>query len=190
MKKTITFLAVFLIAFTINSYAQTAKSMYKTGLAFSKNQNYSDALIALSKAIELNPEMVKAYAARAHVYEMIDSLDLACVDYNRATALKPNEEEYFYSRAHLCLLQEKYEEAIISANKALSLKKKYIEAANVKTLSLYYLERYGEAELSGQYAFKLERNYDTYSPCAHNSATCKEIGYKKYNFASPGPTAM
>ena len=162
MKKTITFLAVFLIAFTINSYAQTAKSMYKTGLAFSKNQNYSDALIALSKAIELNPEMVKAYAARAHVYEMIDSLDLACLDYNRATALKPNEEEYFYSRAHLCLVQEKYEEAIISANKALSLKKKYIEAANVRTLSLYYLERYGEAELSGQYAFKLDRNYDTY----------------------------
>ncbi len=162
MKKTITFLAIFLIAFAISSQAQSAKSMYKTGLAFSENQNYSDAINTFSKAIELNPEMVKAYAARAHVYELMGDFDSACIDYTRATALKPNEEEYYYFRANLCLKEKKYEEAVITADKALSLKKKYVAALNVKTLSLYYLGKYGEAELAGKYAFKLDQNYETY----------------------------
>lgn len=162
MKKTFTFLAIIMIAFAYSSYAQSSKSLYKTGVAFAKSHNYTDAINVFTRAIELSPEMTKAYVARGKSYEMLDSLPLARKDFVRASALEPEEEEYYYFAASISLKMEDYEEAVVYADNALKLKKKYLEVANVKTVSLYRLDKMGLAEVAGVYAFDIKKNYDTY----------------------------
>jgi tetratricopeptide (TPR) repeat protein len=162
MKKTTLLITILLVVITLSLNAQSAKSFYKTGVAFAQSQDYSDAISVLNKSISLDPEYVKAYIARAAVYEQVDSLDLAMKDYKLASSLDADDEENFYHIAKLNLAMGNYQEAIIAANKALTLKRKYLDAVNVRTIALFEQEKLGEAEMSGAFAFSIKKNYDTY----------------------------
>ncbi|XP_015594924.1 tetratricopeptide repeat protein 1 [Cephus cinctus] len=79
--------------------------------AKSKYMVDKDSAIAdCTKAIELNPNYVKAYSRRARLYEESDKLDEALADYNKVLTFDPTDSDANYAIRRLPpLIQEKNE---------------------------------------------------------------------------------
>ena len=99
--------------------AQNAKKHYKTGEDFILAGNYSDAVEQLTKAIELEPDMDKAYLARAEAYEHMGMFLEAAEDYDRAGTFLDRKPEVFYHAGRLYFKLEEYEKAIERLDRAI-----------------------------------------------------------------------
>ncbi len=56
---------------------QNPKKFYKAGEEFIETANFEDAIAQFSKAIELDPDFVNAYVARANAYENVGKFEEA-----------------------------------------------------------------------------------------------------------------
>ena len=88
----------------------------------------SGADAALTKAIELNPNLAQAYAARAEARLLFTDTSALMEDVNRAIALEPNNARYYAVRAHITAFkncseqnQKGCQEVIADIRKAKSL---------------------------------------------------------------------
>jgi len=175
MKKFSIIISFLLLAGSLSLSAQSAKKYYKTAMSFAKSENYGDAIVNFSKAIEIDPDYIRAYTARADVYAKQEKYDEAVKDYERACSLAPNEERFFYNAANMYYLLGNYDKAILKASQAINLNKKYVDAYKIKTLALIKQDKIGEAEKVALTAFDLRKDYDTY----YNLATIY-LSQKKY----------
>ena len=57
------------------------------GTSLIKLERYNEAIVALSKAIELNPDYGEAYLNRGNAREMIRDVRGACLDWKQAINL-------------------------------------------------------------------------------------------------------
>lgn len=162
MKKLSVFFVLIFMVSSISLSAQSAKKFYKSGVAFSKSENYGDAVTNFSKALEMDPEFTQAYIARAEVYVNQNKFEDAVKDYERACSLVPGEERYFYNTADMYFRLGDYDKCITNASQAITLNKKYLEPYKVKTLALMKQEKTGEAEKVALKAFELRKDYDTF----------------------------
>ena len=162
MKKLRIILVLVLVAASLSVSAQSAKKYYKTAMAFAKSENYGDAIKNFSKAIEMDPNYIRAYVSRADVYAKQEKYEDAVKDYERASSLDPGEEVYLYHSADMYYLLGNYDKALLNATQAININKKYVDAFKVKTLALIKQDKIGEAEKVGLKAFELRKDYDTY----------------------------
>ena len=65
------------------AFAQTSKKFYKTGLKFAETGKTEDAISNFTKSLELDPNFVKSYIARAETYVKIGNAAEALMDYER-----------------------------------------------------------------------------------------------------------
>jgi len=162
MRKQYILLVVLFSFFALNMNAQSAKKYYKTGLAFAKSGNYKDAFATFTKSLELDPNYIKAYVARADVSKTTENYREAIKDYERAASLDFKEKKYYLWTAEMYFKVESYDTALLNADHAIVLDAKYLEAHKVKTQSLIQLGRTGEAEKVALKALDLDKDYDTY----------------------------
>jgi len=154
MKLKLSIIVLMLLSFNL-AFGQSAKKHYKTGKAFQKSANYEDAAKEYTKAIDLNPNFVKAYIDRAFVYEKSGDLMEAASDYNKLTSLEPKKFDYFYHAGRLYYKLKKYDEAIEKLNMATSISKKSHQAYEYKVKALLAKKDYKTALNECEKAIKL-----------------------------------
>ncbi len=127
---------ILLLCSTLYSYGQSAKSFYKTGLEFSENKNYNDAITQFTKAIDIEPDYANAYIERGRAYKQQGQIKKASEDFDRATIFITNDEELFYESAQLFYDLGEYKKAIEKLDRAIKVKSTYLEAYRllIKTL--------------------------------------------------------
>ena len=150
------------LLFVMISSAQSAKKFYKTGVVFMESEKYQDAVDNYTKSLDIDPNYMKSYVARAKCYVKLNKAQEAFNDYVRASILEPKEEDYTYEASRIALDMKSYEDAIKYADKSLALDKKMLSAYHVKIRSLYYINRYDEALETANKAVDVKRTYGTY----------------------------
>lgn len=94
---------------------------YQDGEEQIETGKYSDAIVSLSKAIDIYPEFYNAYYLRGIAYKATDEYDNAKSDFKKAIKLFPEEGKYYLEMGKLNLLLGKYGEAIDNFNTAIEI---------------------------------------------------------------------
>jgi tetratricopeptide (TPR) repeat protein len=102
-----------------------AEKLAELGDSYREKGEYQQAIVELSKAIELNPEYHGALAKRGESYRMIDEYDLAIADLNRAIELDPEYSWALASRGECYYQKDNYEQAIADFTRAVELDPDY-----------------------------------------------------------------
>jgi tetratricopeptide (TPR) repeat protein len=121
---------------------QNPKKFYKAGEDFIETANFNDAIAQFSKAIELDPDYVDAYIARANAYENLGKFEEASEDFSRALVFKPKEEDISYRLGVTYNKLNKYDEALVALNRATKLAKRNLPPYQEKVKTLLALEDY------------------------------------------------
>lgn len=111
------------------------------GAANQALENYNDAILDYTKAIQINPQMTDAYFNRAKILlsrKDIDNPDIerAVSDLEKALELDPNFTDALYAMAAALKKQEKYQECLTYLDKVLELQPDFIYAKALKKLIL------------------------------------------------------
>lgn len=137
---------------------QNPKKFYKAGTEFIETANFEDAIAQFSKAIELDPDYINAYVARASAYENVGKFQEASEDYNRALVFKPKETDVWYRLGVAYNKLNKYDEALLALNKATKLAKRNLPHYQEKIKTLLALEDYKFAIKVADTALMLKEN--------------------------------
>lgn len=146
MKIVTSHFAVFLF-FSIAVSAQTAKKYFSTAEKFQETQNYTDAVINYTKALELDPEYGKAYEARGFCYEKIGKKEDAATDYKRATVFSPKNKLLYYNAGRLFYDIQKFNEAEAMLKVAVERDGDYNEAIELRLKTLLQIKNYNDGLL-------------------------------------------
>ncbi len=160
--KTFTLIVLSFIFCISISNGQSAKKFYKTGTVFMESGKYQDAVDNYTKSLDIDPNYVKSYVARAKCYVKLSKAEDAFKDYERAAILEPKEEDYTFAAARISMEMKNYENAIKYADKSLLIDRKMLTAFHVKIRSLYYINRYDEALETANKAVDVKRTFGTY----------------------------
>lgn len=139
-----------------NTLAQHAKDYYKTGLTFVESDNHKDAIDQFTKALDLDPEFVKAYLQRAKSYEAAGEIQLAADDLKRALTFEHKDADVFFDAARLNHILNRQQEALELVNKCLSLNKKSDAAWCLLSRIQMALEDYSNALIAIDKAISLK----------------------------------
>ena len=111
------------------------------GAANQALENYDEAILDYTKALEYNIKMTDAYYNRAKIIlsrKDIENPDInrAVEDLKKALELDPNFSEALYAMAAALKKQEKYNECLSYLNRVLELQPDFIHAKALKKLIL------------------------------------------------------
>ena len=154
-------LSAFLLS-TLTLSAQNPKRYYKTGEEFILAGNYKDAVNQLTRAIELQPDMDKAYLARANAYEHLGMPLEAAEDYDRASTFLEKKPEPFYNAGKLYFELGEYEKSIDRLDKAILIKRNFLEPYQIKTRVLMAQDKNEEAIRVCGLALTLKESSENY----------------------------
>ncbi len=132
------------------------EELFEEGAFLLMKQRFEEAIEYLSKALEADPRMTKAYQARAAAYLKLERLDEAEADLQKALTLEPENPrlyfrigQIFYRRSQLTEKEEDrralLEKALELFNRAIDLEPLY--AAAFMARSQVYRDL-GEEELA------------------------------------------
>jgi tetratricopeptide (TPR) repeat protein len=156
-------ISLLFVSLCASTYAQKAKTYYKTAHEFLESKNYDDALTQFSKALEIEPDYIDAYMARGQIYEFKGELEKAKTDYERALTFETKSEELYYLAANINYKMAEYPESINKINQALTQNSKFLQAVQLQVKVYVALERYNDALLSANKALNLRYNaYNLY----------------------------
>jgi tetratricopeptide (TPR) repeat protein len=107
----------------VNCYGAKGKAeeFYEQGKKFSSVENADSAITNYSKAIKINPKLVKAYNNRGIAYVWKKQYDLAIADFTKAIELDPNNGKAYNNRAIVYTYEGENNKALQDLQKAQSL---------------------------------------------------------------------
>lgn len=117
-KKTIgcIFIVIILAFSACGKNTQTWQELYDLGEKYLLEENYEEAIVAFTSAIELDPKQAVVYVGRGDAYaahqEQENHLELALADYSQALELDNSIPEAYLSMADVYIQQENYDEAL------------------------------------------------------------------------------
>jgi tetratricopeptide (TPR) repeat protein len=135
----------FLTFLATGVFAQTAKDLTQKGMDFYEKHEYTEALISLNKAIELDPAYARAYYIRANIKESFDDRHGAMKDYNLALEKNPKFADAFFARGNVKMKLQDYYGAIDDFSAAIAINENYIEAYFNRGKAKQYLAAYEDA---------------------------------------------
>ena len=119
---------------------------YNKGRAYNSKKDYPAAIIAYTKAIEINPNYLNSYHGRGLCYYKSGQYQLALQDYTKAIDAGINNAHLtYYNRAVLYDAQKEFNQAIEDFTKALEIKPDYLDAYHGRGLSYYSSKQYQNA---------------------------------------------
>ena len=108
-------LAVILLFAACGKKAQTWQELYDLGEKYLLEENYEEAIVAFTSAIELDPKQAVIYIGRGDAYAKYQDeenhLELALADYSQALELDDSISEIYLGMADVYVQQEDYEQA-------------------------------------------------------------------------------
>ena len=135
---------------------QSAKQFLKAGEDFAGAENYEDAIIQFTRALELDPDYDKAYISRAEAYAKIEEHKAAAEDYDRALVFDQKEEEIFFKSGQQWHLYGDNLLALERLSTAIDMKGNYLDAYRVRLSVNMALTRYEEALVDAKRCLKLK----------------------------------
>ena len=109
------------------------KDYLNKGIEHTNNGKFEEALKAIEKAIELNPNNALSYFSKAIVYHNLMQLRAAYENYDKAIQLDKNMIDAYFNKAQTILAfesptREELQEALRELDKATELDKNFIDA--------------------------------------------------------------
>lgn len=160
--KTFTLIFVALLLSSSIAFAQSPKKIFKAAQALQETGKFQDAIDSYTKAIELEPNYIDAYVARAQCYLGLSKAEEALIDYERAATFDPKNESHTKAASELAFELKQYERAIKNANLALERDKKLLNLYHIKIRSLYNLNKIDEALETANKALEVKKNFLNY----------------------------
>jgi tetratricopeptide (TPR) repeat protein len=109
---------------------QGAVAVMQRGLALAAAGDISGAIIAQSKALAIDPELVQAHINLMELYGRIGDYSKALQEYQAAVKINPNRADCYYNYGVLEFKQRNYQEALQGFRHALQINPHYAEAHN------------------------------------------------------------
>lgn len=103
-------------------------NQFNLGVQFYNQREFSKAIQAYQKVIELDATYVEAYNNLGIIYQMIGDVDRAFGAYQKSTEIDPGYEKGYNNLGILLILKGRYEEALGSFQKLLAINPNNIEA--------------------------------------------------------------
>jgi len=146
------FLGVFLVCGNI--FAQdTAKEAFAKGTECCKTGKYDEAIINLSRAIELNVNYMDAYSNRGVAYYYgKGNADQAISDFSKAIELNPKHAMAYNNRGTAYAYKGNLDQAISDFSKAIELNSNYAEAYNNRSVAYLTKKEYAKSEIDARKA--------------------------------------
>jgi len=101
---------------------------FNSGVSFYNQREFSKAIQAYQKVIELDPTYVEAYNNLGIIYQMIGDVERAFESYQKSTKINPRYEKGYNNLGILLLLKGRNEEALEAFQKALAVNSNNIES--------------------------------------------------------------
>ena len=118
---------------------------FSSGEKYQTAKSYNEAVDNYSKAIEMDPNYVKAYISRAECYEILGKKSEAAEDYKRATIFSPKEKELYFKAGSLYFDIQKYADSDLMLKQAIDRDDSYAEAIDMRFKALIKLNNFQEA---------------------------------------------
>jgi tetratricopeptide (TPR) repeat protein len=125
--------------------AQSAKDYTQRGREFYEKREYTEALINLNKAIEIDPNFAQAYYVRGNIKDAFDDRHGAMKDYNIALEKNSKFTDVFFARGNVKMKLQDYYGAIADYSSAISFNENYIEAYYQRGRAKQFLQAYEDA---------------------------------------------
>lgn len=143
-------------------HAQGGKAFLKEGDAFRKEQQLDKALEKYDLAIQVDPQLVKAYQARAEVYALQGRPADRAKDLGRAAELEPADPAFGALAANAYLEAGDATSALGFAERALRTNPKQMEALQAKVRACLALNDLDGAADAADKALAIKATTDTY----------------------------
>jgi len=101
---------------------------FNSGVSFYNQREFSKAIQAYQKVIELDPTYVEAYNNLGIIYQMMGDVERAFESYRKSTEINPRYEKGYNNLGILLLLKGRNEEAVEAFQKALVINSNNIES--------------------------------------------------------------
>lgn len=126
-------------------YAESAVEYLLDGNDSFKEGDLAQAIYEYTKALDLNPNLAKAYNNRGVAYAQQGFMSPAIADFTMAIANKPNDAEAYNNRGHAFAEEVKLTKAIADYSMAIKINAIYAKAYNNRALAYYDLKEYDKA---------------------------------------------
>jgi len=93
----------------------------REGLRSLKLEDYEEAVVCYSKAIDIDPEDDDVYFFRGFAHTRLKQYEKALADYNRAIELNPQNTEHFAHRGELFILLQNFEQALADFSRIINI---------------------------------------------------------------------
>ena len=162
MKKTLYIWIMLPFMFAATVQAQTARQYFRAGEDFTKANNYQDAIVQYTRAIELDPDYDKAYVNRALAYSRTGEHQNAAEDYDRALVFDDKNEELYYFSGKEWHAAGNLQFALVKLTAAINSKKNFLEAHQARYHVYMDLEEYEKALEDCQVCLKINDDEQAY----------------------------
>ena len=160
-----------------------AAEWFEKGYKLDESGNYTDAVKAYSKAIELEPQAAHAYYNRGVVYRKLGNTQQAINDYNKAIELNPQDAEAYVNRGVAYAKLGNTQQEIKDYNKAIELNPQLPEAYNNRGAAYDKLGNYQQEikdynkaiELNPQYAIAYNNRGLSYDKLGNYQQAIKDF---------------
>jgi tetratricopeptide (TPR) repeat protein len=132
---------------------------YNSGLELLLDEEYTAAINAFTRAIELDPKLAEAFNDRGNAYFQIGEFEQAMIDYNRAVELKPDFALAHLNTGNVYHEMGDSEQAIAAYTLALELDPELALAYNNRAYQNLVDGRFLEAIEDYDRAISLDPNY-------------------------------
>lgn len=109
------------IGFTASDWVKQYRDLYKAG-------NYTEALMTVDKAIEIDPQDATAWYDEGQIYLAEHKYDKALIAYEKSLIIKPNGADAWNGKGVALTELGRYEEAQLAYNESLRLDPRYLSA--------------------------------------------------------------
>ena len=134
-----------LILVSAFAFAQTAKDLTQKGRELYEKREFTEALLNLNKAIDLDPSYAPAYFLRGNIKDNFDDRHGAMKDYNTALEKNPKFADAFFARGNVKMKLQDYYGAIADFTSCISLNENNIEAYFNRGKAKQFLQAYEDA---------------------------------------------
>lgn len=124
------------------------------GRIFQEMKKNVDAVISYTKALDLNPKMVKALSNRALARAALQDLDGALDDISTAASIDSTNPALFLNRSAILAGMNRQSEALVDLSKSLKVSPSYADAYRNRGIIMYMNGRTKEACADWRLAMK------------------------------------
>ena len=143
--KYVVFVLIGVLFLSVSVYAQTAEEYLRSGNDNFKLDNFDQAIVDYTRAIDINPNLAKAYNNRGVAYAREGSLPRAIADFTMAIANNLKDAEAYNNRGRAYARQGNLSQAVFDYTKAIKNNAFYVKAYNNRGLAYYKLKEYDKA---------------------------------------------